>query len=155
MWNVARKSKQRSTSSTTISASSLIRGNSPVLKVHDPTLDSYRYGHGLGFDDRVVSFSARNGGFHHHRPQFQWRSLTEYLRPVNWILSSGSGKDSIVVVISPHMKQIRYFPHPQEQESQTTSFTRHESRHPCAPSLTSRSIPSQTHWIYHGYGTYP
>jgi hypothetical protein len=28
--------------------------------------------------------------------------LTEYLRPVNWILSSGSGKDSIVVVISPH-----------------------------------------------------
>jgi len=29
-------------------------------------------------------------------------SLTEYLRPVNWILSSGSGKDSIVVVISPY-----------------------------------------------------
>jgi hypothetical protein len=28
-------------------------------------------------------------------------SLTEYLRPVNWILSSGSGKDSIIVVISP------------------------------------------------------
>jgi len=28
--------------------------------------------------------------------------LTEYLRPVNWILSSGSGKDSIVVVISPY-----------------------------------------------------
>jgi len=28
--------------------------------------------------------------------------LTEYIRPVNWILSSGSGKDSIVVVISPH-----------------------------------------------------
>jgi hypothetical protein len=27
--------------------------------------------------------------------------LTEYLRPVNWILSSGSGKDSVVVVISP------------------------------------------------------
>jgi hypothetical protein len=29
-------------------------------------------------------------------------ALTEYLRPVNWILSSGSGKDSIVVVISPY-----------------------------------------------------
>jgi hypothetical protein len=28
--------------------------------------------------------------------------LTEYLRPVNWILSSGSGKDSVVVVISPY-----------------------------------------------------
>jgi len=28
--------------------------------------------------------------------------LTEYLRPVNWILSSGSGKYSIVVVISPY-----------------------------------------------------
>jgi hypothetical protein len=28
--------------------------------------------------------------------------LTEYLRPVNWILSSGSGKNSIVVVISPY-----------------------------------------------------
>jgi hypothetical protein len=28
-------------------------------------------------------------------------SLTQYLRPVNWILSSGSGKDSIVIVISP------------------------------------------------------
>ena len=28
--------------------------------------------------------------------------LTQYLRPVNWILSSGSGKDSIVVVISPY-----------------------------------------------------
>jgi hypothetical protein len=27
--------------------------------------------------------------------------LTEYLRPVNWILSSGSGKDSVVIVISP------------------------------------------------------
>ena len=29
-------------------------------------------------------------------------ALTEFLRPVNWILSSGSGKDSIVVVISPY-----------------------------------------------------
>jgi hypothetical protein len=28
--------------------------------------------------------------------------LTEFMRPVNWILSSGSGKDSIVVVISPY-----------------------------------------------------
>jgi len=28
--------------------------------------------------------------------------LTEYLRPVNWILSSGSGKKSAVVVISQH-----------------------------------------------------
>ena len=28
--------------------------------------------------------------------------LTEYLRPVNWILSSGSGKNSTVVVISPY-----------------------------------------------------
>jgi len=28
--------------------------------------------------------------------------LTEYLRPVNWILSSGSGKNSIVIVISPY-----------------------------------------------------
>jgi len=27
---------------------------------------------------------------------------TEYLRPVNWILSSGSGKNSTVVVISPY-----------------------------------------------------
>ena len=27
--------------------------------------------------------------------------LTDYLRPVNWVLSSGSGKDSVVVVISP------------------------------------------------------
>jgi hypothetical protein len=30
-----------------------------------------------------------------------WLSLSEFLRPVNWILSSGSGKDSTVVVISP------------------------------------------------------
>jgi hypothetical protein len=29
-------------------------------------------------------------------------SLTDYLRPVNWILSSRSGRDSIVVVISPY-----------------------------------------------------
>jgi hypothetical protein len=29
-------------------------------------------------------------------------ALTDFLRPVNWILSSGSGKDSIVVVISPY-----------------------------------------------------
>jgi hypothetical protein len=29
-------------------------------------------------------------------------TLTDYLRPVNWILSSGSGKDSIVIVISPY-----------------------------------------------------
>ena len=28
--------------------------------------------------------------------------LTDYLRPVNWILSSGIGKDSIIVVISPY-----------------------------------------------------
>jgi hypothetical protein len=28
--------------------------------------------------------------------------LTDYLRPVNWILSSGSGKDSIIIVISPY-----------------------------------------------------
>ena len=28
--------------------------------------------------------------------------LTEYLRPVNWILSSGSGKKSTVIVISPY-----------------------------------------------------
>jgi hypothetical protein len=28
--------------------------------------------------------------------------LTDYLRPVNWILSSGSGKDSVVIVISPY-----------------------------------------------------
>jgi hypothetical protein len=28
--------------------------------------------------------------------------LTDYLRPVNWILSSGSGKDSNVIVISPY-----------------------------------------------------
>jgi hypothetical protein len=30
------------------------------------------------------------------------KGLTDYLRPINWILSSGSGKDSIVVVISPY-----------------------------------------------------
>ena len=29
-------------------------------------------------------------------------TLTDYLRPVNWILSSGSGKDSTVVIISPY-----------------------------------------------------
>ncbi len=29
-------------------------------------------------------------------------ALTEYLRPVNWILSSGSGKDSNVIAISPY-----------------------------------------------------
>ena len=29
-------------------------------------------------------------------------ALTEFLRPVNWILSSGSGRDSIVIVISPY-----------------------------------------------------
>ena len=29
-------------------------------------------------------------------------ALTDHLRPVNWILSSGSGKNSIVVVISPY-----------------------------------------------------
>jgi hypothetical protein len=28
--------------------------------------------------------------------------LTDYLRPVNWILSCGSGKDSTVIVISPY-----------------------------------------------------
>ncbi|KAH9030130.1 hypothetical protein EDB85DRAFT_2247266 [Lactarius pseudohatsudake] len=28
--------------------------------------------------------------------------LTDYLRPVNWILSSGSGKDGIAIVISPY-----------------------------------------------------
>lgn len=29
-------------------------------------------------------------------------ALTEFIRPVTWILSSGSGKDSVVVVISPY-----------------------------------------------------
>jgi hypothetical protein len=33
---------------------------------------------------------------------FKRKGLTDYLRPVNWILSSGSGKDSTVVVISPY-----------------------------------------------------
>ncbi|KAH9056708.1 hypothetical protein EDB87DRAFT_1824048 [Lactarius vividus] len=28
--------------------------------------------------------------------------LSDYLRPINWVLSSGSGRDSIAVVISPH-----------------------------------------------------
>ncbi|KAI0296910.1 hypothetical protein B0F90DRAFT_1819762 [Multifurca ochricompacta] len=28
--------------------------------------------------------------------------LTDYLRPINWVLSSGSGKNSTVIVISPH-----------------------------------------------------
>jgi hypothetical protein len=28
--------------------------------------------------------------------------LTDYLRPINWILSSGSGKDATVIVISPY-----------------------------------------------------
>jgi len=28
--------------------------------------------------------------------------LTDYLRPVNWVLSSGSGSDSIIIVISPY-----------------------------------------------------
>ena len=30
------------------------------------------------------------------------KRLTDYLRPVNWILSSGSGKESTVIVISPY-----------------------------------------------------
>jgi hypothetical protein len=30
------------------------------------------------------------------------KDLTDYLRPINWILTSRSGKDSIVVVISPY-----------------------------------------------------
>lgn len=30
------------------------------------------------------------------------KGLTDYLRPVNWILSNGSGKNSTVVVISPY-----------------------------------------------------
>ena len=33
---------------------------------------------------------------------FNGKSLTDYLRPINWILSSGSGKNSTVVVISPY-----------------------------------------------------
>jgi hypothetical protein len=33
---------------------------------------------------------------------FNGKRLTDYLRPVNWILSSGSGKDSTGVVISPY-----------------------------------------------------
>ncbi|KAH9170112.1 hypothetical protein EDB89DRAFT_2114928 [Lactarius sanguifluus] len=28
--------------------------------------------------------------------------LTDYLRPVNWVLTSGSGKNSITIIISPH-----------------------------------------------------
>ncbi|KAH9061808.1 hypothetical protein EDB83DRAFT_2506594 [Lactarius deliciosus] len=28
--------------------------------------------------------------------------LTDYLRPVNWVLTSGSGKNSIAIIISPH-----------------------------------------------------
>ncbi len=28
--------------------------------------------------------------------------LTDYLRPVNWVLSGGSGSDSTIIVISPH-----------------------------------------------------
>jgi hypothetical protein len=28
--------------------------------------------------------------------------LTDYLRPVNWVLTSGSGEDSVVIVISPY-----------------------------------------------------
>ncbi|KAI0293175.1 hypothetical protein B0F90DRAFT_1835495, partial [Multifurca ochricompacta] len=28
--------------------------------------------------------------------------LTDYLHPINWVLSSGSGKNSTVIVISPH-----------------------------------------------------
>jgi hypothetical protein len=33
---------------------------------------------------------------------FNGKGLTEYLRPVNWILSSGSGKKSTIIVISPY-----------------------------------------------------
>jgi hypothetical protein len=28
--------------------------------------------------------------------------LTDYLRPVNWVVTSGSGKDSVAIVISPY-----------------------------------------------------
>jgi hypothetical protein len=34
--------------------------------------------------------------------RFEHKDLSDYLRPVNWILSSGSGKDSTIVVISPY-----------------------------------------------------
>jgi hypothetical protein len=45
----------------------------------------------LGTADFTIAIVGSNG-----------KSLTDYLRPVNWILSSGSGKNSTVVVISPY-----------------------------------------------------
>jgi len=45
----------------------------------------------LATNDFVTTVLGSNGA-----------GLTEYLRPVNWILTSGSGKHSIVLVISPY-----------------------------------------------------
>jgi len=45
----------------------------------------------LATNDFVITVLGSNGA-----------GLTEYLRPVNWILTSGFGKDSIIIVISPY-----------------------------------------------------
>jgi len=45
----------------------------------------------LATNDFVTTVLGSNGA-----------GLTEYLRPLNWILTSGSGKDSIVIAISPY-----------------------------------------------------
>ncbi|KAI0253215.1 hypothetical protein BJV78DRAFT_1302727 [Lactifluus subvellereus] len=45
----------------------------------------------LATEDFAITMENSNG-----------KRLTDYLRPVNWILSSGSGKESTVIVISPY-----------------------------------------------------
>ncbi|KAH9028425.1 hypothetical protein EDB83DRAFT_2422333, partial [Lactarius deliciosus] len=59
--------------------------------------------------DKVLGLAARwspsplaTAGFVTTTTNSAGANLTDYLRPVNWILSSGSGKYSTVIVISPH-----------------------------------------------------
>ena len=69
--------------------------------------------------------------------------LTDYLRPVNWVLSSGFGKKSVAIVISPYEAN-ELLPIIRKSGVVRLHFTPHESPPLCGPSRTSRSTLSQS-----------
>jgi hypothetical protein len=66
-----------------------------------PLLDPVRMADALDLATEWSPSPLATGDFTTTILDVKTKVVTDYLRPVNWILSSGSGKDSTVVVISP------------------------------------------------------
>jgi hypothetical protein len=91
-------------SSTRTSASSFLRGDFPsVSSGHiSPLLAPLDMANALDSTTEWSPSPLATEDFTTTILGSERKGLTDYLRPVNWILSSGSGKDSTVVVISPY-----------------------------------------------------